>query len=315
MPLDHRSLGRLSAQHHGIVDLGQLRSVGATHHQIAHLVSSGRFERVAVGVFRSTEHPRTPVQDILVACRVTGGIASYSSAGWLWGMRGVRRPSIPHVTIGERRRVAPGRFVLHRSSHLGLEHLVTRSDGIVITSLSRTVFDLAAVVKARRTESIIEQLLDEQRCSMADLTAVGEALAARGRAGSGIYRQLLDSRPQGRRPVGSELELRLARALVDRGLPAPERQSPVQLRGGQIVHPDLSWPAIRFAIEVNHATWHGRAEQSRYDAWRYRQLRLVGWHVEEVSDHDIDGRLAETCSDLVSLYRRVSSSSPDIGAA
>ena len=179
-----------------------------------------------------------------------------------------------------------------------------RRDGIVTTSPGRTAFDLVSIIGLDRTESIIEQLLDEQRCTMPGLRRIAMQMRAQGRAGSAAFTEVLDRRPAWAQPVDSDLELRLVKALVSRGVAQPVRQHPIMLPGGKLVHPDLAWPTQQIAVEVNHVTWHGRAEQSRYDAWRYRQLRLLGWQVEAVTDADINVRLESTCAEVAELLAR-----------
>ncbi len=315
MPFDQRALAQLSARFRGVVDLHQLRLLGATHHQVKGLIRTGRYDRVGIGLYRSTEHPHSPEQDALIACKLTGGATSHGTASWLSGLRGVPRPELPHVTVHHRHRLALGPFILHRSTLLPADHLVHRRDGIVTTSPCRTAFDLVSIIGLDRTESIVEQLLDERKCTLPGLRRVAAQMRAQGRAGSAAFTEVLDRRPAWARPVDSDLELRLVKALMSRGVAEPVRQHPIELPGGKIVHPDLAWPAQRFAVEVNHVTWHGRAEQSRYDAWRYRQLRLLGWHVEPVSDTDISVRLESTCTELAELLARRPAEPRDIRGA
>ena len=316
MAFDHRALARISSQFCGVVTLHQLRSVGASSYQIRSLVRNGRYERVGTGLFVSAEHRAGMEQSVLIACRLTGGTASHETAGRLRVLRGVAQPALPHVTVPHARRIPLGPYILHRSSLIIDEHITTRRDGIRMTSGPRTAFDLVSRLGADRTESIIEQMLDQGTCTLPSLFRIATQMRSRGRAGSGLFDDVLARRPAWSRPSGSDLELRIIRGLANHGIDAPVRQHSLRLANGQVIHPDLAWPEIRFAIEVNHVTWHGRAEQSRYDMWRYRQLRLIGWHVEAVSDADIDHRLDDTCQELSSLIRgRTREIRSNLGAA
>ena len=179
-----------------------------------------------------------------------------------------------------------------------------RRGGIVLTAPPRTVSDLASVLDATALESVIEQGLDLRMFGVPTLWVVARRLARRGRAGSGTFVEVLAAREAWRAPVGSHDELILEGALVAAGVPRPQRQWPVTLPNGKDVHPDLAWPDLRLAIEVDHVTWHGGRLDSTYDKWRDRQLRLLGWEVDRVTDEDIRRRRATTVREVAALHRR-----------
>jgi very-short-patch-repair endonuclease len=249
----------------------------------------------------------------LVAC--TDGAVSHTSAGQIWGFRKLNRYRDIHISVAQgvqRRFDGEGLddVVLHRSSELPASDVVRRGDGIIVTSPARTVFDLAAVIPEEDLESIIEQGLAMGRFSLTKLLATRDRLSTPGRKGTKQLRRVLASRSLRQRPVDSDYELRLLRALQDNGMPTFERQMPLLLTGGELVHPDLAEPTRRFIIEVDHAEWHSRREASQYDRWRDRQYHLLGWHSERVSDRDIDERLPQTVHELYTIYRSL----PAVGA-
>ena len=123
----------------------------------------------------------------------------------------------------------------------------------------------------------------------------------RGRPGSARFARVLSERPDWLKPVGSDLELRLERALLAAGVPRPERQAEVRLRGGQLVHPDFLWRPEGEALEVDHVTFHGGKLDQYYDKWRDRQLRLVGIHVTRVTDQDIAERLEAVVAEVAAI--------------
>jgi very-short-patch-repair endonuclease len=223
----------------------------------------------------------------------------------MWDMRRAPADMRIHVSVplGRRPRPAPATdVVVHRSACLPACDLVQRADGIVVTSPPRTLFDMAALVDRLSLESMIEQAIERRMCSIPTLLGVADRLARPGRAGSGRFVAVLASRPAWRKPVDSHDELVLEQALVRAGLPRPVRQHPVRLRTGRRVHPDLAWPDLRFAVEVDHRTWHASGAAVAYDKHRDRQLRLVGWSVERVTDDDVRERLATTADEIRQLY-------------
>ena len=113
---------------------------------------------------------------------------------------------------------------------------------------------------------------------------------------------MLDSRPNWRRPVDSDLELRLLKAMRRRGLDLIP-QFRVVLDSGREVSLDLAAPAIKFGIEVDHVTWHGGRLETQRDKGRDRELMRLGWTVARVTDEDIARRLEETAHQLIDIAR------------
>lgn len=312
---EETSLAAWFGSHHGVVTRAWLREHGVTDGQVRQMRESGRILEAHRGVYRSSSAPRTQYQRMveLVAC--TDGAVSHTSAGQIWGFRKLNRYRDIHLSVAQ---VVQRRFygeglddvVLHRSSALPASDVVKRGDGIVLTSPVRTVVDLAAVISEEDLESIIEQGLAMGRFTLTKLLATQDRLALPGRKGAKQLRRVLAGRSLRQRPVDSDYELRLLRALQDEGMPTFERQMPLLLAGGELVHPDLADPTRRFIIEVDHATWHVGEKAKMYDHWRDRQYHLLGWHSERVSDKDIDHRLPETVQELLAIYRSL----PAVGA-
>ena len=203
---------------------------------------------------------------------------------------------------GRSNRVVRGAAV-HRSHRIDEIDVVDRDDGIRLTSPPRTVFDLAAMLHDDAVASIIEQLLHEDRCTIPTLFETGRRLGERGRTGSARFARVLQSRPALLKPVASDLELRLERAVIDAGLPRPLRQPAIELRSGEVVRPDFYWPHEREALEVDHVTWHGGKLDLTYDKRRDRQLWQLGIHVSRVTDHEVHHHMGRIVADLRTILR------------
>jgi len=193
---------------------------------------------------------------------------------------------------------------MHRSHRIDNVDMVDRPDGIRLTSPPRTCFDLASIVSDARLESVIEQVVHEGTVTLPTLFSTGHRLRQRGRKGSARYRRVLANRPAWLKPVGSDLELQLERALIAAGMPRPLRQHALTLPDGQVIHPDFYWPEQREIVEVDHVTWHGGREASAYDKRRDRLVRRLGIGTTRVSDSDIRNHLASVVVDISSLLRR-----------
>ena len=301
-PLDHSVLALLGRQYF-VASRSQLLLLGLSRHQIEQLVHRQQLAVVHRGVYRLASAPESLKAQALGATLADDEIAvSHQSAGSLWGLRQMASPFV-HVTSAHGRHpVASPHVKVHRSNVLRPQHIRTLADGTRLTSPARTLFDLSGVVGIERLESAVEHALRLRLATVPELWEVTRDLARKGRAGSGRFVTLLNSRPATLKPVDSDLELRLERALMAAGLPRPSRQFAIRLRNGHTLHPDLVWADARLAVEVDHVTWHGGRVAIVDDRSRDRQLRMLRWDVERVTDAEVTSRCAAVVRDLVDLY-------------
>ena len=91
-----------------------------------------------------------------------------------------------------------------------------------------------------------------------------------------------------KRPSQSGLELDVLETIRRAGLPEPQRQLPLTLRSGEVIHVDLAWPQVRLGVEPGHSWWHGGDLRQRADQARDRACDELGWrivrHDESVRD-------------------------------
>jgi hypothetical protein len=302
--LNARAL-RVIASGHGVVTGKQLRCLGLSNRQIVCLLRSGQLIADRKGVFRHAAAPRTHDQQLALACAASESVVvSHQSAGKIWGLRRLGRDRRIHVTIPGRAHLRVPGTVIHRSHLIVPTDVVEREDGIRLTSVERTIFDLASMVSDEALESMIEQTLHEGLCAFSALVAVGSALRQQGRNGSRRFRRILDSRPEWWTPVFSDLELLLEQAVVAAGLPRPFRQYELTLLDGSGIHADFYWPDPPIALEVDHSFWHSGRERQTYDKWRDRQLTRMGIRPMRVSEDDIRHRLTALLDDLRAVLRR-----------
>ncbi len=305
------SLSAWLADHHGIITRERLDALGLTAGSIRTLLETSRLVVVHTGVYLSASSLRTELQGMATLVAATGGVISHSSAGRLWNFRKLFTFRELHVTVPHSTRcgVATELGRVHQSLALPATDVVMRPDGISVTSPPRTVFDLASMCSADDLESIVEQGLDRKLFTVPTLHSVGRRLAGPGRDGSANFANVFARRDVWRRPVQSDLELRLCRALERAGIGPLVRQIPIRLPDGATIHADLAVPDRNFLIEVDHVTWHGGRLDNMYDRWRDRQCHRLGWHTEQVSDDDITRRMRATVAELVEVFRTLPLSS------
>jgi very-short-patch-repair endonuclease len=293
------------ASHHGVITLADLERLGVSAKQIRRLLRTEVLITYIRGVYRLAGAPQTAEQAMALACAVGPDVVvSHVSAGRLWGLRRLGSDQRLHVLIhGRAHRTIPG-AVIHRCHRIGPVDVVEHSDGIRVTSPPRTCFDLASNLSDDRLESVIEQIVHDGKATLPTLFSTGHRLCERGRTGSARYRRVLESRPTWLKPVDSDLELQLERALLAAGIPRPLRQHALTLPTGEVIHPDFYWPDEREIVEVDHVTWHGGREASAYDKRRDRRVRRLGIGTTRITDIDIRDDLPSVVADIAALLQR-----------
>jgi hypothetical protein len=291
---------------HGVTTTKRLAKLGITKRSVEALVRQGRLVRVGNGVLTCASWPVDLEHRMALACAVTGGVVMFPTAGVVWLLRKTPRDPDVHVCIPMDRRVAqPPGVRVHRTRSLPDGHVVRRADGISVTSPPLTAVDAAAVLVADDLESLIEHGIDLGYFTITTLRHLTEVRCGSGRCGSTRLSAVLGSRGATARPVRSDHELRLERAMRRRGFPPLVREHRLSLSSGEVIHPDLGIPDHGFFVEVDHMTWHGRRRQSSYDRGRDLRARADGYHVERVSDLALDEDLDSTVGDLWRVWQGI----------
>jgi very-short-patch-repair endonuclease len=267
-----------AARQHGVVTLDQMRDAGLSTRQAEHRVDIGQLERLHPAVFRVAGSVATFEQEVLAACLAIGGLvaASHRSGAWMW------RCELPHapvceVTTSNPRSQRLSSVVVHRSLDLRADHVTVRA-GIPTTHPMRLLVDLGAVERPWVVEQVLDDLVGRKIVSIAGVRAFLDSVAARGRSGVGVLREILDRRAGDDGFSRSRLEARLIN-LIDRvGLPALVFQHPVVL-SGRNRRIDFALPDLKIAIEVDGYESHSRFDVFQDDRARGNELELEGWTV------------------------------------
>ncbi|MCW2987727.1 MAG: hypothetical protein JWM24_665 [Solirubrobacterales bacterium] len=187
---------------------------------------------------------------------------------------------------------------LQRHSSILPADEVTTHLGIPVTSVPRTIFDLAAVSSADTVEHALresEYLRLHDRLSLPDLLA-----RYPGRRGCRTIRECLRRRadlPAGR--VRSWLELEFLPFLRRNGLPRPRLNVWLQA-GGKTIQVDCLWPG-RVVVELDGFAGHGTRVAFREDRARDRRLRVAGYGVTRIAPEQLDEEPDAIAADLRAL--------------
>ncbi len=175
---------------------------------------------------------------------------------------------------------------------------VTTERGIPVTTVPRTIFDLAAISSADVVEHALRQseyLRLHDRLSLPDLLD-----RYPGRRGSPIVRECLRRRaemPAGR--ARSWLEREFLPFLRHNRLPRPQLNVWLQV-GGKSIQVDCLWPG-RVVVELDGFAAHGTRTAFRADRVRDRKLRVAGYGFMRIAPEQLDEEPGAIASDLRAL--------------
>jgi Transcriptional regulator, AbiEi antitoxin len=302
VPQLSRSLAAQAARSHGIVRVEQLVADGVGLNSIRRLVRRGSLIRVHHGVLRVATSPDTFEARCVAACFadpdvVVSGVAAAS----LWKFHHVFRTDVPVLLIPHDRTPVTRGVILRRTNVLPDSHVVHRRDGIRVASPPRAWFDCARDLDDERFERLTEWVLDHHT-STPTLWTMTRVLTQRGRPGLARVQRVMTQRSDWQRPAGSGLELRVLKALESRGVGPLVRQFALRLPNGTVIHPDGADPDAKWAVEVDHVTWHGGRFDAQRDKGRDRNARRIGWQVERVTDQELSTNFGAAIDELVELW-------------
>jgi hypothetical protein len=151
-------------------------------------------------------------------------------------------------------------------------------DGVPVTTLCRTLLDLASVLSRRQLERAMNEA--EVR-GLTDPVGLPELLRRHPRRqGNRAVRILLGARASG--TTRGPLEERFADLLEGANLPAPERNASVAVGTGFLTV-DCLWRPQRVVVELDGRAFHDTSLAFEEDRRRDRLLHAAGWRVVRVT--------------------------------
>jgi very-short-patch-repair endonuclease len=262
-------IARLAERQHGVVEHNQLLGLGLSQSGIDRRLASGRLHRLHRGVYavghRKVTAPGRRMAAVL-ACG-PGAVISHETAADMLNIRPTASPAI-HVTVpttaGRRR---PG-IKIHRTSTLRAED-VTTVDGIPVTSVSRTLTDLARTLDAASLRKTIERA---DRLNVLDLNTLPR---------TGRLQQALADAHFG--DLRSDLESDFLAVCRAHGIQTPETN--VLLLGHTV---DFLWREERLVVETDGWEYHHDRAAVRRDHRRDAALAREGFLVLHYTHHEVN---------------------------
>ena len=274
-------MAALAARQHGVVSVEQLRTLGLDKHWVRRRAAHGVLHPVHRGVY-SVGVPRLAwlggYMAAVLACG-PGALLSHRSAADLWGLR----PNTRWIEVTVRRGSHGVRGItVHTTRGLAPQDRAI-VQGIPVTSVARTLLDLAAVLVPNDLLVAIDRA---ERLRILDLAAVNELLLrARGRRGARALRRAIAAyRPSTQK---SELERRF-RELIERtaDIPHPSFNALTQAETG--AHEvDALWQQHRLAVQLDGFAFHHTRRDKERDAATDADLELAGYQVLRLTWDDV----------------------------
>jgi hypothetical protein len=290
----------LAARQHGVVARWQLLARDLSRDVIDRGVARGRLHVVHSGVY-AVGHRVLSRNARWMAAVLAGGPGaglSHRAAASLWSVRGGFALEITTPRLCRR----PG-IIAHRAT-LPADEVTTRA-GIPVTTIVRTIFDLAAVAPFHDVEAAANQAEYQQ---LADTLSLSD-LAARypNQRGLATIKRLIRDARIGRTMTRSELETAFLAFLDVHRLPRPDATNIFIEAGGRLHECDAVWYAPRLIVELD-GPGHDTRQALHEDRTDDRALTVAGWRVVRVTERHLTTDQRQLAADLRALTAAAGSS-------
>jgi hypothetical protein len=285
-----RTVARLAARQNGVVTREQLLEAGVGRAAIQRWARNGLLIRVHRGVYRVGHAAPSVLATYTSAVLACGEGAALSGRAAAYLQRLTNRRTIPAPEVTTRLDRRPEGVLVCRCRHMDRRDL-TRMHGIPVTTVPRTVVDLAGRVSAGDLGRAVHQAQVLHGVRPHHVEAV---LARRPNAeGAGVLRGVLRGGA-----LLSPLEAAFVELLTEERLPLPRTNRKTD---GHYV--DCRWPKERLTVELSSFRYHNTRQSWEDDRQRRREARERGDRFREYSWYDVVEASGPTRAELRRLLR------------
>ena len=146
-----------------------------------------------------------------------------------------------------------------------------------VTTLARTVFDLAGTVSRSRLKLIVEEVVYGRRVPIVAVGAILARVRRRGKPGVHRLEGVLDLLSPGEAVPRSHLEFLLDSCLERTNLPRPIPEHPLPTTQNMAGFVDRLFPEALLIIEADGRKWHERSQAVTRDRERDMQAAAAGY--------------------------------------
>jgi very-short-patch-repair endonuclease len=281
-PLRGERIAALAGRQHGVIARTQLTRLGLDRFALARRVAGGTLHPLHGGrVYAVGKNPLSVRGKYLASVMAYGSGAklSHRAAADLWGIRPALCPS--EVTVPAVSREIPG-IRVHRTRMLDPQDF-TVLHGIPVTSVARTLLDLAAILRPPDLEVVIDRA---ERANQFDLNAVVDLLnRAKGKKGTRTLKRVIAAYEKSTQK--SELE-RAFKHLLKPATDTPTPSFNALTEGETGTHEvDALWQHERLAIQLDGFEFHRTRRDREKDAASDADLELARYRVMRLTWDDV----------------------------
>lgn len=287
----------LARRQHGVVARRQLQALGLGKDAIQHRIGAGRLHPLHKGVY-AVGHRLISIHGWLMAAVLASApdaVLSHHSAAALWGLRGHSKRAV-EVTVP--RKSTSSKRIRRHCSRLPPDE-ITVEHGIPVTTVPRTIFDLAATESVDAIKNLVRESEYRQLWDQLSLWDLVERYP--GKRGVRTVRAALEhlkEEPAGR--MRSPLEERFAPFLHQHRLPLPRFNDWI-VAGSKRYQVDCHWPGTNEIVELDGWDGHSTRSAFRDDRARDRRLRVAGYSITRLTWNQLDDEPEAIAADLRSL--------------
>lgn len=296
-------LGAIGASQYGLITMKQALDAGVSRDAVRRRVRAGALIQMCPGVFRVAGAPRSWQQRAMAASLWVGsnGGVGCAAAAALHRLDGFAPPVAIDIVTPRNLQSSQRLLKVHRTPFWSDQDLVAVA-GIGVTSVERTLIDVAGRAGEQRLEIAIEDAL-RRRLTRPDRVAERLEMMPRNQPGRAVIARLLEERGADA-PAESGLEVKVLRLLRELGYPAPLRQKVLDDGGRFVGRVDLVFPERRLILEVDSFRFHSGRQSWDRDRERRNALTALGWVVLHVTSKMLGEEKDAFVRDLARAYDR-----------
>jgi very-short-patch-repair endonuclease len=165
--------------------------------------------------------------------------------------------------------------VAHGKRSLSSQEIRRRHD-LSVTSIERTLLDIASIVSPSRLEASVDVALCARLTAIPRLDSYLIAVGGRGTRGTKPLRRLVEDRMGTNGPSESDLERRFMAILREEKLPLPDQQVrvPTPLGSARV---DFLFSPFRLRVETDGYRWHMSRDRFVRDRRLNNHFTEEGW--------------------------------------
>lgn len=282
----------MAARQHGVVGYRQLVALGFGRGAIEHRVRTGRLHRLHRGVY-AVGHAAVTIEGrrlaAVLACGPGAALFRWSAAAQ-WELLRPMGAVIDVVVPGRgegRKGIRVRRATLH-------PHDLSRRNGIPLTSIPRTLLDIASVAKP----NVLARAVNEaDRKGRLNRQAIHDLLERnRGRRGTRQLRSVIAAVDPATRRTRSDLEVDFRKLCRKFEIEAPI--SNARVAGHEV---DMFWPGAKLIVELDHYDYHRTPAEFTNDRRKWAKLKRLGHNVLPVSDEWLNADPGEVAETVIAL--------------